>query len=136
MFLFDKVISSRLPQSDSSAFWNSYGVFLLVFVVIWVVSAFVFVPILFRKVKQKRESRMIDLNGKKVDSAKIVTITLMGSTFKFVQQFKGDIFIAPLQEKDGYEFAGWYYDTAFTKPYHNRPIKADITLYPKWVKHS
>ena len=60
----------------------------------------------------------------------------MGSTFQFVQLIKGDVYIAPLCEKDGYDFAGWYYDTAFTKPYYNRPIKTDITLYQKWVKHS
>lgn len=136
MFLFDKVISSRLPQNDSSAFWNSYGVFLLVLAVILVVSAFVFFPILHRKMKQKQKSRMVHLNGKEVDSAKIVTVALIGSTFKFVQLVKGDVFVAPLQEKDGYEFAGWYYDTAFTKPYYNRTIKANIALYPKWVKHS
>ena len=34
--------------------------------------------------------------------------------------------------KEGYNFVGWYYDEAFTRPYDNAPIYADTQLYAKF----
>ena len=37
--------------------------------------------------------------------------------------------------RDGYTFAGWYTDKAYTKAYDfSSPVTADMTLYAKWVK--
>ena len=37
--------------------------------------------------------------------------------------------------KDGYTFAGWYCDTALTKPYDFKtPVNTDIAVYAKWNK--
>lgn len=34
--------------------------------------------------------------------------------------------------KDGYTFVGWYYDSAFTRPYDGSPIYEDTQLYAKF----
>lgn len=39
--------------------------------------------------------------------------------------------------RDGYTFAGWYTDKAYTKAYDfSSPVTADMTLYAKWVKNA
>lgn len=35
--------------------------------------------------------------------------------------------------KDGYTFVGWYYDSAFTRPYDGSPIYEDTQLYAKFA---
>lgn len=40
-----------------------------------------------------------------------------------------------IPEKEGYEFGGWYYDEAFTKPATSvdTSVKCDTTVYAKWL---
>ncbi len=37
--------------------------------------------------------------------------------------------------KEGHTFVGWYYDSAFTRPYDGQPIYADTQLYAKFEIH-
>ena len=125
-----RVASRALQQS----FWEAYGQLILEIIIIALGVAACIVIFVYQFKKDRRDARMIEVNGKKVDPEVLVTVTMIGNTAETIT--KGEIFTAPLIEKEGYDFAGWYYDTAFTRPYYNRPIKTDITLYPKWVKHS
>ena len=52
-----------------------------------------------------------------------------------------DIPKLPTPERVGYRFAGWYFDTAYTKPYDGNSqynslylYMSDVTLYAKWEK--
>lgn len=40
--------------------------------------------------------------------------------------------LPPDPVKEGHTFVGWYYDSAFTRPYDNLPIYSDTTLYAKF----
>ena len=115
-------------------FWEKNGG-MIIFITIAVLAAVAIVFLgIFKIQKDNREERLVDFAGTQVDYERLVTITLTGHTA--VTQLKGELFEAPLLAKDGYEFLGWFYDTAFTKPYYNRPIKSDLILYPKWRKQS
>lgn len=134
---FDRVKSRRLGYTgtDQATFdWDFWGVFLLLICIVFLVTVFVFVPALYRKMKSNQEKRMVELNGKMVDSKLLVTVTMIG--YKSEILIKKELFIAPLIEKEGCDFVGWWYDSACTIPYVNGPVKSDIILYPKWVKHS
>ena len=84
----------------------------------------------------KRFSESIKIPGhdERVHPSLICTVHLYGNDDVLLK--KGDTFVAPLVEKNGYDFCGWFYDTAFTEPYKTRCISKDITLYPKWTKES
>lgn len=127
----DQVKSSVFSKLS---FWDRYGDLIIALSIIGLLVCFIIVGSVVALKKERKERRMIEIDGKRVDPELLVTVTMIGNTAETLT--KGEIFTAPLIEKDGYDFSGWYYDTAFTKPYYNRPIKTDITLYPKWVKHS
>ena len=61
-------------------------------------------------------------------------ITLISHTVLTVD--KGTEFVAPFPKKDGYDFGGWFYDSACTEPYKTKIVKKSFTLYPKWIKSS
>ena len=43
----------------------------------------------------------------------------------------------PILKRDGYRFAGWFEDTAFTVPFlQSKKIHSDLMLYAKWVKEA
>lgn len=43
----------------------------------------------------------------------------------------------PMLKRDGYRFAGWFEDTAFTVPFlQSKKIHSDLMLYAKWVKEA
>ena len=135
MFLFSdeggKIIS-RLEGKGS--FWSQYGTLIIIaIVVLTLVSLFVILYLVGRH-EENKKARTVIHNGEEVDSALLVRVTMIGH--EVVTLFKDEVFIAPLVERDNYDFAGWFYDTAFTKPYYNRKVKSDIVLYPKWIKSS
>jgi uncharacterized repeat protein (TIGR02543 family) len=44
--------------------------------------------------------------------------------------------VLPTPTKNGYTFAGWFYDRQFTRPVEfKQELKADIQLYAKWVQN-
>jgi len=46
---------------------------------------------------------------------------------------KDPVPLPPTPEKEGYTFAGWYYDEALTRPYDGKPIYEDTALYAKFT---
>lgn len=43
----------------------------------------------------------------------------------------------PMLKREGYRFAGWFEDTAFTVPFlQSKKIHSDLMLYAKWVKEA
>lgn len=129
-----KTVNSSLFDNAPSDFWHNWGWLLFVGAVFLYVAIFLIVSHIIRARKSKIESRSVEFEGEIVDSAKLVWINLIGSSP--VTLNKGDVFIAPLIEKEGYEFGGWFYDSARSKPYLNRRITKDLTLYPKWIQRS
>lgn len=128
----DKVIDRVLGKEIS--FWDKY-----INVIVWstlILAVFLVVVLVayFENRSVKRKKRMISLNGTYIDSAKVCRITLLG--FKEISIVKGNEFVAPLHFKDGFDFGGWFYDSACTEPYKTTRITEDITLYPKWTKDS
>jgi uncharacterized repeat protein (TIGR02543 family) len=81
----------------------------------------------------KQAKKTVTVGGKEVYPEKVITVTL--ATQSTVEIVKRDVFVAPFLSRDGYDFLGWYYDTACTVPYQNKKLTKSITLYPKWVKH-
>lgn len=48
---------------------------------------------------------------------------------------RGELAELPTPERDGYIFAGWFTDSALTKPFDaSTPIRSNMTLYAKWVE--
>ena len=115
--VFLDIPSKYLPEES---FWEKNRGWIILGIFILLVVAWIVIEMLVKRNRSKEKT--------------VCTVSMVGE--KDVLVLKGDLFVAPLLHKDGYDFAGWYYDSAFTKPYYNRPIKSDITLYPKWVKHS
>ena len=106
----------------------------MLFICLFIVAVGGIVYHLCKKAKERREERSIIFQGKKIDSLKLRTITLVD--FDSVKVIKGDTFVASFPKKEGYSFGGWFYDSACTDPYKNAVIKKDMTLYPKWIKSS
>ncbi|MBO7739935.1 MAG: InlB B-repeat-containing protein, partial [Clostridia bacterium] len=88
------------------------------------------------KIRITRENRLTNIPGKEkpISCTRIRTVTLYNHSEAVLE--KGESFVAPLLERNGYTFGGWFYDTAFTEPYKTTKITEDITLYPKWTKES
>ena len=64
-------------------------------------------------------------NGATSTLPEIVTIPMMSSVRKDIPN---------IPSKDGYWFAGWYKDPAFTQPFDiNESISYDMTIYAKWL---
>ena len=131
-----KVVSS-ISQKDLFAWsWDAWG-WPIVF---WAVMLLIFSVILFFKIRKKRRAarvaRMTTIKGRieKVDSKLIRTVTLVGQ--ETIELLKGETFLVTIPERKGYDFGGWFYDSACTEPYKTTAIKKDIVLYPKWTKSS
>lgn len=118
-------------RTEFEKFWDDYGGFVIMAaIVVAIVLFFVIRSFVLRMVENKRE-RMVEMNGVKVDPFKMCTVNLMGADSVTIP--KNSIFAAPLPEKEGYLFQGWFYDSACTIPYVTVKLKQSITLYPKWV---
>ncbi len=137
MFFWEKFQSAssyKYKQAYWERFWEEYAGFIVLFICLFIVAVGGIVYHLCKKAKERREERSIIFQGKKIDSLKLRTITLVD--FDSVKVIKGDTFVAPFPKKEGYAFGGWFYDSACTDPYKNAVIKKDMTLYPKWIKSS
>lgn len=107
-------------------------------VVLLVIALVAFLIVLFTIILprlRKRQERKISIPNhyEPVLPEKIVSVTMIGQ--KNIQLVKGEFFSVPVPTRDGYDFAGWFYDSACTIPYKNIRIKKNIVLYPKWVRH-
>lgn len=132
MFLLnDKQVVSRF---DKFSFWDSYGTVITIVATIFAIVALIVILYIIGDREEKRKNRLVDYDGQKVDSLSLVTVTL--TSYQKITLKKGDTFFAPIPQRDNYEFAGWFYDSAFSKPYLNKRIKTDLVLYPKWIKSS
>ena len=62
-------------------------------------------------------------------------ITIHLSCHSDIQVQYGRIAMLPTPKRDGYEFRGWFLDSACTIPFDSRiPIKRELILYPRWEK--
>ena len=58
-----------------------------------------------------------------------------------VEKRAGDTPIYPIPERNGYTFAGWYYDSSFKQEFYMsqqhvyREQYEDVVLYSKWIKN-
>lgn len=137
MSVYAKAYNRLLDDGKSSFrhFWDDNYDWLLAVIFLVLVAIAFSVGFCLLKRSEKKQKRMTAIEGRsdQVDSLLIRRITLVG--FSVVELKKGEQFIAPVPEKDGYSFCGWFYDSACTVPYLNKRITKDTTLYPKWVKH-
>lgn len=125
-------IPSRFETSMT--FWDKYGTIItFALPIIAIIALFIILWVLGHREEQRKQNET-ELNGKIVDERQIITVTLVN--YETISCLKGERFIAPLPERDGYDFAGWFYDASFTKPYINRKIRNDLLLYPRWIKSS
>lgn len=52
-----------------------------------------------------------------------------------VEVYRDQPLILPFLTREGYEFCGWYLDSAHTIPFdQRRKVKKDTVLYAKWAK--
>ena len=64
---------------------------------------------------------------------KMISIHLFGMEDICVQ--RGERIMLPIPEKDGFDFRGWFLDSACTVPYTStKPVKNELFLYPKWER--
>ena len=133
MFL-DQAVKSRRLANAEKGFWAEWGVWVLVGSIIVAAILYLVISWTLRAHRERISARSVEFNGASIDSAKLIHITLIDGEMQTLM--KGDLFIAPLIEKDGYEFGGWFYDSARSKPYLNRRLTKDLTLYPKWIQRS
>ena len=131
MFFVLSAFPSHIPQKT---FWEEWGVGIILSCVVVIVIAGAMIGMFFLDRFQQREKEFVDCNGQLVDKKKVCSITLI--SHESISWKKGALFIAPVPTRDGYSFEGWFYDSAFSKPYINKRVKNDLTLYPKWLKHS
>ncbi len=68
------------------------------------------------------------LGGTAASSLKLNTIKKYGGE-QFTQDDISMAYVVP-----GYELAGWYFDTAYTKPFEAFTVKKSLTLYAKYTK--
>ncbi len=63
-----------------------------------------------------------------------ITFVTYGDPLAPVEKPEGEMFVAPLPTRDGFEFKGWYFDTAFMKPVPEKgfAVSQDSTLYADW----
>ena len=58
-----------------------------------------------------------------------------GTVVESVKVKRGETVSEPTTTRDGYKFAGWFTDSALTKPYDfSTPVKSSLHLYAKWVE--
>ena len=136
---YGKVVPNIL-RDDRSAwekFWDNYGsivigisifvAFTLIMCLLWFLDRYI------PKRREKKAQKTTTSDGVLIASAKACTVFLVG--FQEITLAKGTEFAAPLHEKEGFDFGGWFYDSACTIPYTTTKIYKNITLYPKWVRH-
>lgn len=129
LFDLNKIPSSHRQQYS---FWDRHGGTIIFISIVVSIIVLIWLLCYVGVLRERKKNRMVLFGKDLVDSMKIKSITL--SNYKTIEVLKGEVFIAPLVTREGYEFAGWFYDTACTKPYETIKIKKDITLYPKWGK--
>lgn len=134
-------ITPNLIKDDRTAwqkFWEEYGPFVVGIALVVAVVLFVVTVLLWERYSEKRREKLskttTTYNGISVPICKTCTVTLVN--YDTITLTKGSTYAPPLPEKTGYFFAGWFYDTAFTKPYQTTKISKDVVLYPKWTKES
>ena len=133
-------IASDILKDDRSAwqkFWDEYGpitVGISVIVILALIACLIwFLEWYIPKRREKKAQKTTTSDGELIASAKACTVSLVG--FQEIILAKGTEFAAPLHEKEGFDFCGWFYDSACTEPYKTTKIHKNITLYPKWVRH-
>ena len=135
--LYKKVQSSVLnnPQFEPT-FWEKWGVLIVWLSILAAIVLTITLILVVGKIRITRENRLTNIPGKEqpISCTRIRTVTLYNHSEEMLE--KGEPFVAPLLERDGYIFGGWFYDTALTEPYKTTKITEDITLYPKWTKES
>ena len=135
--LFERVKAESAILGKEETFWEKYKPVIVGIIVI--VSLILIACLLFfldnyiPKRKEKNAQKTITSDGVLIASAKACTVFLVG--FQEITLAKGTEFAAPLHEKEGFDFGGWFYDSACTIPYTTTKIYKNITLYPKWVRH-
>ena len=138
--IFEKVKAESATLKDDRTAWQKFwedwgGLFwLLVFLV--VIIAVLIVAHIADKRKNTQSARLITIPSKEepILRSRVRVVALYGHSESSVE--KGDVFVAPFIEREGYAFGGWFYDTACTIPYKTTKIRKSITLYPKWTKES
>ncbi|MGN1095021.1 MAG: InlB B-repeat-containing protein, partial [Eubacteriales bacterium] len=84
------------------------------------------------------EAKDFNIYAKWVPENEAATLVVSGATVKnkVFAVLPGETFIEPIiAEKEGYIFAGWYADEAFTKAFDfSAPVEATgkVTVYAKW----
>lgn len=139
---FERVkAESAILKDDRTAwqkFWEEYGSFVIGIALVVAVILFVVATLLWEQYSEKRKEKLskttTTYDGIAIATYKTCTISLVN--YDTITLVKGSKYAAPFPEKQGYFFAGWFYDTAFTKPYQTTKISKDIVLYPKWTKES
>ncbi len=134
----ETVVSRRFKDDPYTfaEFVKNYVGLVIAIVISILVFVIIFLPHIIRWHKDLKQKRLISIpnHEEKVDPHKVITITLIG--MDSIKLIKGETFVAPFPEKQGYFFRGWFYDSACTESYKNTTVKKDLTLYPKWIKHS
>lgn len=127
--------SMELPSSKSwweENWWVSLIIsFIIVglsfFTVVWLI------PYLRKRHKEKMSQRIPVTNSDRlIDPQKSVRLVMIGGDTLILA--KGDVFSASVPEREGYDFGGWFIDSACTVPFQNGKIHKDIVLYPKWIR--
>lgn len=136
--LYGRVTSATLKDDRTAwqKFWEDWGGLVCFSVFVVVIVVVLIVAHIADKRKNTQSARLTTIPSKEdpVPRSRVRVVTLYGHCESSVE--KGDVFAAPLIEREGYAFGGWFYDTACTEPYKNKRITKDITLYPKWTKES
>ena len=81
--------------------------------------------VLYAKWEEPHVKVTVEGNGATSELPSVVDIPKFGSVHKDIPN---------IPSKDGYWFAGWFKDAAFTQPFDvNESIPHDMTIYAKWV---
>jgi hypothetical protein len=81
--------------------------------------------VLYAKWEEPHIKVTVEGNGATSELPSVIDIPKMGSVHKD---------LPTIPSKDGYWFAGWFKDAAFTQPFDvNESLAQDTTIYAKWV---
>lgn len=72
---------------------------------------------------------------KKKENQDLIEVNLYsnGEIINTLKINKGDIALLEDIEREGYTFAGWYYEESFDTKYEFAPLDADQNFYAKWI---
>ena len=136
--LFEKVKAESAILQDNRTFWEKYGSAIIGFSILGAFALFLGIVIFcewyFKRRQEKLAQTTVTWDGVSVATFKTCTVSLIH--FEEITLVKGAEFAAPIPDRNGYVFGGWFYDTACTIPYKTTKIRKSITLYPKWIKDS